>query len=393
MSPDVPAVQAALRASRLDGWLLYDFHGSNPVSRRMAGLATTGHMTTRRWFYLVPAEGQPCALVHKIEKRTLAHLPGTTIVYAGRVELEAGLTQLLAGCATVAMEYSPRAAIPYVSRVDAGTIELVRDCGATVVSSGDLVQQFEAMWPAGGFETHRAASERLYRIKDRAFETITKRLHDGVPTTEYDIQSAMMTWFDDEGLTTDAAPIVASQENAGDPHYQPTAAAARPIGRNEVVLLDLWGKLRTPHAVYADISWMGFTGPAIPAPVEAAFAAARDARDAAVALVTAAAAAGRDVRGCDADAAARAVLQRAGFGSAILHRTGHSLGEEVHGNGAHLDDYETRDERRLLPGTGFTIEPGLYFETFGVRTEINVAWGPAGPEVTGPRQTAVVPLV
>lgn len=393
MSLDVPAVQAALRAARLDGWLLYDFHGSNPVSRRVAGLATTGHMTTRRWFYLVPAEGEPRALVHKIEKRTLAHLPGRTFEYAGRVELEAGLRQLLAGCGTVAMEYSPRAAIPYVSRVDAGTIELVRDCGAAVVSSGDLVQQFEAIWPEGGLTTHRAASEALYRIKDRAFELIARRLRDRVPTTEYDIQSAMMTWFGEEGLVTDSAPIVASQENAGDPHYQPTATAARPIDPNEVVLLDLWGKQTTPRAVYADISWMGFTGPAIPAPVEAAFTAIRDARDAAVDLVTSAAAAGREVRGYEADAAARAVLQQRGFGAAILHRTGHSLGEEVHGNGAHLDDYETKDERRLLPGTGFTIEPGLYFPTFGVRTEINIAWGPAGPEVTGPRQTAVVPLV
>lgn len=393
MSLDVPAVQAALRASRLDGWLLYDFHGSNPVSRRVAGLGTTGHMTTRRWFYLVPAEGEPRALVHKIEKRTLAHLPGRTFEYAGRVELEAGLRQLLAGCGTVAMEYSPRAAIPYVSRVDAGTIELVRDCGAAVVSSGDLVQQFEAIWPAGGLTTHRAASEALYRIKDRAFDLIARRLRDRVPTTEYDIQSAMMTWFGEEGLVTDSAPIVASQENAGDPHYQPTATASRPIGPNEVVLLDLWGKQTAPRAVYADISWMGFTGPAIPAPVEAAFTAIRDARDAAVDLVVSAAAAGREVRGYEADAAARTVLQQRGFGGAILHRTGHSLGEEVHGNGAHLDDYETKDERRLLSGTGFTIEPGLYFPTFGVRTEINIAWGPAGPEVTGPRQTAVVPLV
>lgn len=393
MSLDVPAVQAALRAAGLDGWLLYDFHGSNPVSRRVAGLATTGHMTTRRWFYLVPAQGEPAGLVHKIERRTLGHLPGRTIEYAGRVELEAGLTTLLAGLGRVAMEYSPRAAIPYVSRVDAGTIELVQACGPTVVSSGDLVQQFEAMWPADGFETHRAAADRLYRIKDRAFDLVARRVHDRVPTTEYDIQSAMMRWFDEEGLTTDAAPIVAVQENAGDPHYQPSATASRPIGPNEVVLLDLWGKLTSPRAVFADISWVGFTGATIPAEVAAAFAAVRDAREAALAVVQQAAAAGRDVRGWEADHAARTVLQQAGFAHGILHRTGHSLGEEVHGNGAHLDDYETKDERRLLPGTGFTIEPGLYFETFGLRTEINVAWGPAGPEVTGPRQSAVVPLV
>lgn len=393
MSLDVPAVQTALRAAGLDGWLLYDFHGSNPVSRRVAGLATSGHMTTRRWFYLVPAQGDPIGLVHKIERRTLAHLPGRMIEYAGRVELEGGLKTLLVGCGRVAMEYSPRAAIPYVSRVDAGTIELVRECGPAVVSSGDLVQQFEAIWPADGFETHRAAADRLYRIKDRAFELIARRVRDRVKTTEYDIQSAMMQWFGEEGLTTDAAPIVAAQENAGDPHYQPSATASRAIGPNEVVLLDLWGKLTTPRAVFADISWVGFTGATVPADVAAAFAAVRDAREAALAVVQEAATAGREVRGWEADHAARVVLQQAGFGHAILHRTGHSLGEEVHGNGAHLDDYETKDERRLLPGTGFTIEPGLYFDTFGLRTEINVAWGPGGPEVTGPRQSAVAPLV
>ena len=386
-------MQAALRAARLDGWLLYDFHGSNPVARRLAGLASGGHMTTRRWFYLIPAEGAPRGLVHKIERQTLAHLPGTTSEYAGRLELEAGLKTLLAGLRTIAMEYSPRGAIPYVSRVDAGTIELVRDQGVHVVSSGDLIQQFEAVWSAGAFMSHRAASERLYRVKDRAFAAITARLRDGVPTTEFDIQTSMMEWFAEEGLVTDAAPIVAAQEHAGNPHYQPAATGSRPIGRGEVVLLDLWGKMASPGAVYADISWVGFTGPESPAPLVAAFTAARDARDAAVALVQGAAAAGREVRGWEADHAARTVLQGAGFGHAILHRTGHSLGEEVHGNGAHLDDYETRDERQLLPGTGFTIEPGLYFDTFGVRTEINIAWGPGGPEVTGPRQMAVMPVV
>ncbi len=390
---DVSAVQAALRAARLDGWLLYDFHGSNPVARRLTGLATGGHMTTRRWFYLIPTDGAPRGLVHKIERGTLAHLPGTSAEYAGRVELETGLKALLAGLRTIAMEYSPRGAIPYVSRVDAGTIELVRDQGVHVVSSGDLIQQFEAVWSAEGFATHRAAAERLYRVKDRAFAAIGARLRDGVPTTEYQVQSLMMDWFAEEGLVTDHPPIVATQANAGNPHYQPPAVGSRVIGPGEVVLLDLWGKLPSPGAVYADISWMGFTAAGTPAPVVAAFTAVRDARDAAVALIEGAAAIGREVRGWEADHAARTVLQHAGFGHAILHRTGHSLGEEVHGNGAHLDDYETRDERQLLPGTGFTIEPGLYFETFGVRTEINIAWGPGGPDVTGPRQMAVVPVV
>lgn len=280
-----------------------------------------------------------------------------------------------------------------MSRVDAGTVELVRAQGVEVVTSADLIQQFEAMWTAEGFRTHHEAAARLYRVKDRAFAAISERLRDHRPTTEFDIQSMMMDWFEEEGLVTDAAPIVAAQENAGDPHYQPSAGASRPIAPGNVVLLDLWGKLPSAGSVFADISWMGYTGPVVPAPVTAAFTAARDARDAAVSLIESAAADGRPIRGWEADRAARTVLESAGFAGAILHRTGHSLGEEIHGNGAHLDDYETRDDRRLLPGTGFTIEPGLYFDDFGVRTEINVAWGPNGPEVTGPRQMAVVPLV
>ena len=393
MSLDISAVQEALRIDGLDGWLLYDFRGSNPLAQRLAGLDTGGHLATRRWFYLIPATGTPHALVHKIESRTLAHLPGETTRYAGRVELEAGLAAMLSGRRRVAMEYSPLCAIPYVSRVDAGTVELVRAQGVEVVTSADLIQTFEAVWSADALATHRQAAEVLYEVKDRAFETIARRLRDGQATTEYDIQALMTQWLDDAGLITGSDPIVAAQENAGDPHYQPSAGGSRAIGRDNVVLLDLWGKTRAPGSVFADISWMGYTGPTVPAPVTAAFTAARDARDAAVSLIESAAAAGRPVHGWEADRAAREVIEAAGFGGAILHRTGHSLGEEIHGNGAHLDDYETRDERRLMPGTGFTIEPGLYFATFGVRTEINVAWGPSGPEVTGPRQMAVVPLV
>jgi Xaa-Pro aminopeptidase len=393
MSLDIRAVQAALQVEGLDGWLLYDFRGSNPVAQRLAGLDGGGHMATRRWFYLIPAAGEPRALVHKIESRTLAHLPGETTRYAGRTELEAGLAAVLRGMRRVAMEYSPLCAIPYVSRVDAGTVELVRAQGVEVATSADLVQQFEAVWSEAAFQSHHDAAERLYRVKDRAFAAIAARLRAGQPTSEYDIQSLMMAWFDEEGLETDSPPIVAAQENAGDPHYQPTASRSRAITADNVVLLDLWGKTAVAGAVFADISWMGYTGRDVPAPVTRAFTAARDARDAAVSLIESAAAVGRPVRGWEADRAARAVLESAGFGGAILHRTGHSLGEQIHGNGAHLDDYETRDERRLLPGTGFTIEPGLYFDTFGVRTEINVAWGPTGPQVTGPRQMAVVPLV
>ena len=393
MPIDVVAVQKALRDQGLDGWLLYDFQGANPIAQRLAGLGRGGHMASRRWFYLIPASGEPRGLVHAIEKNNLDALPGTKTAYAGRTALEAGLKTMLAGTRRVAMEYSPQGAIPYVSRVDAGTIELVRGHGVDIVSSGDLVQQFEAHWSAEAIATHKKAADKLYRVKDRAFATVTARVRDGVPTTEFDLQQLMAEWFTEEGLVSDSAPMVSTDENAGNPHYMPTEHDSRTIGPNQLVLLDLWGKLDERGAVFADITWVGFTGRQVPDDMTRAFAAVRDARDAAVAVVEDAARAGRDVRGYEVDRAARAVIEKAGFGANILHRTGHSLGETVHGNGAHLDDYETHDERRLLPGTGFTIEPGVYFDRFGVRTEINVVWGASGPEVTGPRQQEIVALV
>jgi Xaa-Pro aminopeptidase len=290
------------------------------------------------------------------------------------------------------MEYSPQGAIPYVSRVDAGTIELVRAQGVDVVSSGDLIQQFEARWTDEAIRSHYVAAEKLYRVKNRAFEAAAARVADGVPTTEFDLQQLMAQWFAEEGLVSDSAPMVSTQENAGNPHYMPKEGQSRTIGRDQLVLLDLWGKLNHRGAVFADITWVGFTGRQVPDDMSRAFAAVRDARDAAVQVVEDAAKAGRDVRGYEVDRAARAVIDQAGYSANVLHRTGHSLGETVHGNGAHLDDYETHDERRLLPGTGFTIEPGVYFEHFGVRTEINVVWGASGPEVTGPRQQAIIAL-
>jgi len=393
MPIEIGAVQKALKADGLDAWLLYDFHGSNPVSYRLAGMGEAGHLATRRWFYLIPQSGEPHALVHAIERSNLDHLPGSKTVYAGREQLHAGLTKLLTGVKRVAMEYSPNCAIPYVSRVDAGTIELIRSLGVDVVSSGDLIQQFEARWNDAAIATHKTASDKLYRIKDQAFEEVARRLRDGVATTEYDIQQKMVGWFNDEGLIADSAPCVSAQENAGNPHYLATASAHRVIRKNELLLLDLWGKLENPGAVYADITWIGFTGPNVPDRMAKAFAAICGARDAAVTTVQDAARAGRGVRGFEADKAARQVLIDAGYEDAILHRTGHSLGENVHGNGAHLDDYETHDERRLLPGSGFTIEPGLYFKDFGVRTEINMVWLANGPEVTGPRQKAILCLL
>ncbi|MGH9255885.1 MAG: M24 family metallopeptidase [Vicinamibacterales bacterium] len=392
MALDVAAVQRVLRTERLDGWLLYDFHGSNPIAARLAGLTNGSHMTTRRWFYLIPAEGEPRGLVHAIERHNLDDLPGSKTIYAGRRQLEAGLTQLLNGVARIAMEYSPDCAIPYLSRVDAGTAETVRRRGVEIVSSGDLVQQFEAAWDQAQLASHRAASAALYRIKDRAFAAVAAALRGGQRLTEYDVQQQMVGWFTEEGLVSDSPPVVAIGANAGNPHYLPTAAETKPIVADEVLLLDLWGKLREPGAVFADITWVGVTGRTVPAEPARAFRAVVEARDAAVALVEQAARTGGDLRGWQIDRAARDVLEHAGYAEHILHRTGHSLGETVHGNGVHLDDYETHDDRRVRPGAGFTIEPGLYFDTFGVRTEINMFQGEHDAMVTGPRQMEIMTL-
>jgi Xaa-Pro dipeptidase len=392
MPVSIPAVQSALSEEGLDGWLLYDFHGSNPIARRLTGLDGGGKMTSRRWYYLIPASGEPKKLVHAIEPFNLDHLPGDKTIYSQRQTLATGLRQLLGGVKRIAMEYSPNNAIPYISRVDAGTIEAVRALGIDVVSSGDLVQRFEAIWTAEALQTHRAASEKLYRIKDRAFDFIREGRKAGRRLTEIEVQRAMSEWFTEEGLITDSPPVVGAQQNAGDPHYMPTDAKHRAIGDNEVVLLDLWGKLQAPGAVFADITWVGFTGPQVPEPYVKTFNAARDGRDAAIAFVKERVAKGEEVRGFEVDRACRAVVEGAGFGAGFNHRTGHSLGTEVHGNGVHMDDYETHDERRLIPGTGFTIEPGIYTKTFGMRTEINMVVGDKQATVTGPCQHEIVTL-
>ena len=392
MAFDIAAVQRALREEGVDGWLLYDFHGSNPIAVSLAGLGGGGHMTTRRWFYLVPARGEPRGLVHAIERDNLDGLPGQKVVYAGRQQLEEGLAQLLSGVRRLAMEYSPGCAIPYLSRLDAGTAEMIRQQGIEIVSSGDLVQRFEAAWTPAQLASHQRASEALHRIKDRAFAAVAAALRSSAALSEYDLQQQMVGWFGEEGLVSDSAPVVAIGANAANPHYLPTAERCRPIVPDELLLLDLWAKRMDPGAGFADITWVAVTSRAIPDEPVRAFRAVAQARDAAVTLVEDAARTGRDLRGWEVDRTARAVLEAAGFGQYILHRTGHSLGETVHGNGVHLDDYETHDDRRLLPGTGFTIEPGLYFETFGVRTEINMFRGEHEAIVTGPRQMEIMAL-
>ena len=391
MSLPITAVQQALRDEGFDGWLLYDFHGSNPIATRVAGLDRGGKMATRRWYYLIPASGEPRGLVHAIERHNLDELPGAKQPYSGRHQLEAGLRDLLKGVTRVAMEYSAGNNIPYLSRVDAGTVEAIRDLGVEVVSSGDLVQRFEAIWTDAVYQTHVAASDRLYQVKDRTFELIGEKTRNGAAITEFEVQQRMIAWFEELGLVKDQ-PNVSAQENAGNPHYVPLQSGSRAIGHNELVLIDLWSKLPSPGAVFADITWVAFTGSSVPEEYARAFAAARDGRDAAVQLVKTSVANGRDLRGWQVDEACRDVIDKAGFGAMFIHRTGHSLGEEVHGNGVHMDNYETKDDRRLIPGTGFTIEPGVYNDRFGVRTEINMFVGEKEARVTGPLQQEILTL-
>ena len=393
-SLEIPAVQNALREQGVDGWLLYDFRGLNPIAGHLTGAGLQGgHLATRRWYYLIPAAGEPRGLAHAIEAHALAHLPGKSELYAGREQLEAGLKRLLRGLNRVAMEYSPGCAIPYIARVDAGTIELVRQQGVDVVSSGNLVQQFVAVWTDAQIASHHVASAKLHRVKDRAFEAVARLTRDRAATTEYAIQQQMVRWFEDEGLVSDSAPNVSAAGNAGDPHYLPTAAATREIRAGEIVLLDLWAKLDQPDAVFADITWVGYTGAKVPDRFAQAFDAVRSARDAAVDLVQRAVRAGQPVRGWEVDREASAHLRAAGYGDHILHRTGHSLGREVHGEGVNMDDFETHDDRSLLTGTGFTIEPGVYFPDFGVRSEINMIVQARDAVVTGPRQAEILALV
>ncbi|HXG53760.1 MAG TPA: M24 family metallopeptidase [Vicinamibacterales bacterium] len=388
----IDAVQRALKEDGFDGWLLYDFHGSNPIASRLAGLAASGKMATRRWYYLIPATGEPRGLVHAIERHNLDGLPGAKRPYAGRQQLDEGLRDLLAGVKRLAMEYSPGNNIPYLSRVDAGTIEAVRELGIDIGSSGDLVQRFEAVWTDEVYGTHVTASESLYRIKDQAFQLVRERIGSGTAIDEFELQQRMLGWFTDEALISSDAPNVSAQEHAGDPHYTVTRETSRRIGPNEILLLDLWGKLATPGAVFADITWVGYTGRTVPAEYVNAFTAARDGRDAAVTLVQSSVRDGADLRGWQVDRACRDAIDRTGLGAFFIHRTGHSLGEDVHGNGVHMDDYETHDDRRLIPGTGFTIEPGIYTERYGVRTEINMFIGEREARVTGPLQSELVTL-
>jgi Xaa-Pro dipeptidase len=385
---NLAAIQAALRERNIDAWLFYDHHHRDPIAYRVLGLPE-GLMVTRRWFYLIPASGEPTKLVHKIESGHLDTLPGTKHQYAGWEELFEKIKQVLAPHRNIAMQYSPNNLVFTVSLVDGGTLDLIRGLGKNVVSSGDLVAQFEAVWSDEQITTHFAARDAIDSITAEAFKEIGRRVRNG-GTTESDMQQWFMEAFQRENLVTDDPPIVAVNGNSGNPHYEPHPDKSAPIREGDFVLLDVWGKKNTPEAVYYDITWTGFVGKAPSDRMRDVFKIVRDGRDIGVKTVQEAIAAGRPIAGWEVDHAVRAHIKNAGFGDNFIHRTGHSIGTDVHANGANMDDLEIHDERRILPNSCFSIEPGIYLPEFGVRSEVDVLVRPKAAEVTGKIQSELV---
>jgi Xaa-Pro aminopeptidase len=400
-APRIAEIQSALQAAKLDGWLFYDFRGSDPLAYRILNLDEK-KIGTRRWFYFVPASGEPTKIVQSIEQFKLDSLPGKRLVYRSWKELQANLRMVLVENSKprqkhrVAMQYSPMNDVPYMSRVDAGTIELIRSLGVEPLTSAELIQQFEAVWTPEQYAMHVEASDKMHQIIMQAFAEIARRIRADEPTTEYDIQQFIVKRWDEEGMGSDHdTPIVAVNANAANPHYAPTREVTFPIKRGDFVLLDIAAKLKKPHAVYTDQTWTGYVGDSVPDDHRRIFDIVREARDAAIEFVRTNVRTGRTIRGADVDDISRGVIARAGFGEQFTHRTGHSIGEEVHGNGVNIDNFETRDSRTITPRICFSIEPGIYLEgKFGVRSEVDVYVGDKDIEVTGqPIQTEVVPIL
>ena len=391
MSADINAIQADLRAAKLDGWLFYDFRGRDPIAQGILQLPPG--MRTRRWYYFVPTKGTPRKLVHKIETESLAALPGETLFYAGQEELRKNLRKLLGRAKNVAMQYSPKNAIPYVAMVDAGTIELVRSAGAKVVSSADLVQKYEATWSQEQLESHLAAGVAIDRIVREGFQFAAKNVREKKTFTEFDLKQWFLKEFDGANLTADNGPDIAVGAHASDPHYGPTAESASPIREGDLLLLDVWGKTKTPASVYYDITWVGYLGAKVPEKIAKIFGIVREARDKSIELIQSRVAAGKPLQGWEVDKTARKVIEKAGYGKYFFHRTGHSIGQTVHGNGVNMDGLETHDVRHLIARTCTSIEPGIYLPEFGIRSEVNVYIGEKEARVTGAMQKEVLALL
>lgn len=384
---DLKAIQSALHERNIDAWLFYDHHHRDPIAYKVLGLPE--HlMVTRRWFYIIPREGEPTKLVHRIEAGHLDSLPGSKREYSSWRELWDNLQAMLVRHRTVAMQYSPNNLIPYIGLVDAGTVELVRSFGKEIVSSGDLVAKFEAAWSEEQIASHFAARDAIDAIVPECFKEIGRRVRKG-SVTEYQIQQWLAEAFRREGLVTEDLPIVAVNANSGNPHYGPQAQGSSPIKDGDFVLLDIWAKKNTPNAVYYDITWTGVLGTPTEKQVEI-FNIVSGARDAGVKKVVEAFAGKRRIAGWEVDHATREHITNAGYSQYFTHRTGHSIGVNVHGNGANMDNLETKDDREIIPNTCFSIEPGIYLPEFGVRSEVNVLTRNGAAEVTGKIQNELV---
>jgi len=389
-------IQSALRDFSFDGWLFYDHHHRDPIGERILSLDPHAHVT-RRWYYFIPATGEPRKLVHRIEQGRLDTLPGTKSLYSSWQELHAGLAFILAGDHRVAMQYSPANDIMYVSMVDAGTVEFLRSIGKEIVTSADLVSQFEAVLSEEQIASHQAAQRAIDAILAEAWLEIGRRLRPpsgsagrATQPTEYDFVVWLGEAMRREGLVWENGPDVSVNANTSDSHYEPTAERSAPIREGDFLLIDIWGRLDKPGSIFYDITWTGVIGREPSAKEQLIFDTVRLARDAAIAAVESAFAAGREIRGFEADDAARGVIRAAGFGEFFTHRTGHNIAQEIHGPGAHLDNLETHDARRILPHTCFSVEPGIYLPQFGVRSEVNMLTAPGKAWVTGRIQQELV---
>ncbi len=385
-------IQSAIRDQNLDGWLFYDHHNRDPLGLRILGLPLDGHVT-RRWYYFIPATGEPKKLVHRIETGRLDSLPGTKAEYSSWQELESKLETLLTGATNIAMQYSPRNAIMYVSMVDAGTAELLRGMGKQLISSANLVSQFEAVLSEAQIATHYEAQKRLDAILEAGWKEMGRRVRANSPDAdEYSMVEFLHNAIEREGMITEHGPNVSVGPNSADSHYEPSRSSSRPIRSGDFVLIDIWSKLANrPEAVWYDITWTGVVDREPTEREQLVFSTVRDARDAAIEVIQAAFAANEPIPGWEADDAAREVITRAGFGPQFTHRTGHNIATELHGSGAHLDNLETHDERLILPHTCFSVEPGIYFPgEFGVRNEINMITGKGSAKVTGRMQSELV---
>ncbi|QDT24233.1 M24 family metallopeptidase [Gimesia chilikensis] len=391
---DLSRVQAALDQFQLDGWLFYDFRGSNVLALRILDIPEAA-IGSRRFFYFVPRVGTPLKLVHRIESGALDHLPGDKVVYLKWQELEAGLASILKGASQVAMEYSPRNANPYISRVDAGTVELVRESVDSIVPSGDLVQLFEAVWDQEQWELHQRAGVSTDKAFEVAWSFIARQIREQGSVEEQAVCDVIMAHFEETGLTTYHPPIVAREAHSGNPHYETGTGTETAIREGDFVLIDLWAKCDVPRGVYSDMTRVGFAGTEVPEAYSKIFQIVAEARDAGITRVEEAFASGKPLQGWEVDQACRDVIEAAGYGEYFVHRTGHSIGQETHGNGANMDNLETHEERLILPQTCFSIEPGIYLPEFGVRSEINVFVDEACKvHVTaGDRQTEILPIL